>query len=115
MNQRAAAQHPLRAGLELADRCGADRLAARAMEELRATGARPRRRVVSGPEALTPSERRVARMAAGGMTNRDIAQSLFVTVKTVENQLSSVYQKLGVPSRDRFESALAGRSDRIDA
>jgi DNA-binding CsgD family transcriptional regulator len=105
-NHRLAAQEPLRAGLELAHRCGAERLAARAEEELKASGARPRRRVLSGPEALTPSEARVARMASDGMTNRQIAQSLFVTAKTVENQLGFVFQKLGLTSRDQLPSAL---------
>jgi DNA-binding CsgD family transcriptional regulator len=98
-NQRAAAREPLRTGLDLADRCGAERLAARAEEELRATGGKPRRRAVSGLDALTPSELRVARHATAGIGNREIAQALFVTTKTVENQLSVVYQKLGIRGR----------------
>jgi DNA-binding CsgD family transcriptional regulator len=106
-NRRVIAREPLLAGLDLAQRCGADRLAARAVEELRATGARPRRRAVSGPDALTSSEGRVARMAADGMSNREIAQSLFVTAKTVENQLGAVYRKLGVRSRDQLREVLA--------
>ena len=83
------------------------RLAGRAEDELRASGARPRRRAVTGPGALTASEGRVARMAARGMTNREIAQSLFVTAKTVENQLGSAYRKLGVRSRDELGRVLA--------
>ena len=106
-NQKAASRGPLQAGLDLAHRCGAERLAARATEELRASGARPRRHAVSGPDALTSSEARVVHMAADGMSNREIAQSLFVTAKTVENQLGSAYRKLGVRSRDRLRSALA--------
>jgi DNA-binding CsgD family transcriptional regulator len=106
-NHRVAAREPLYAGLDLADRCGAERLAARAEDELRASGARPRRRAMRGPDAMTASEGRVARMAARGMTNREIAQSLFVTAKTVENQLSAAYRKLGVGSRDELGSALA--------
>jgi DNA-binding CsgD family transcriptional regulator len=106
-NQKAASRGPLQAGLDLAHRCGAERLAARATEELRASGARPRRHAVSGPDALTSSEARVVHMAADGMSNREIAQSLFVTAKTVENQLGSAYRKLGVSSRDRLRSALA--------
>jgi DNA-binding CsgD family transcriptional regulator len=105
-NQRVAARDPLRAGLDLAHRCGADRLSERAVEELQLCGARPRRRVLSGPEALTPGEARVARMAAAGMTNREIAQDLFVTAKTVENQLGAVYGKLGVRSRAQLSTAL---------
>jgi DNA-binding CsgD family transcriptional regulator len=106
-NQKAASRGPLQAGLDLAHRCGAERLAARATDELRASGARPRRHAVSGPDALTSSEARVVHMAADGMSNREIAQSLFVTAKTVENQLGSAYRKLGVRSRDRLRSALA--------
>jgi DNA-binding CsgD family transcriptional regulator len=105
-NQRSASRQPLAAGLELAFRCGAKRLTERALEELRLSGARPRRPVVSGPDALTPGEVRVARMAADGMTNREIAQSLFVTAKTVENQLGNAYRKLGVGSRDQLREAL---------
>jgi DNA-binding CsgD family transcriptional regulator len=107
-NQRVAAREPLSAGLDAAQRCGAGRLAARAEDELQASGARPRRRRVTGPEALTSAEARVARMAAEGMTNRDIAQALFVTAKTVENQLTAVYRKLGVRSRDGLRRAVAG-------
>jgi DNA-binding CsgD family transcriptional regulator len=106
-NQRVAAREHLYAGLHLADGCGAERLAGRAEDELRASGARPRRRAVTGPGALTASEGRVARMAARGMTNREIAQSLFVTAKTVENQLGSAYRKLGVRSRDGLGRVLA--------
>jgi DNA-binding CsgD family transcriptional regulator len=64
--------------------------------------------VLSGVDALTPSERRVAELASGGMTNRDIAQSLFVTPKTVEVHLSSVYRKLGIASRAQLEPVLTG-------
>jgi DNA-binding CsgD family transcriptional regulator len=105
-NQRVAAREHLEQGLEAAHRCAAERLATRAEHELRAAGARPRRRAVTGPDALTASEARVARMAAEGMSNRKIAQSLFVTAKTVENQLGAAYRKLGVRSRDELTAAL---------
>jgi hypothetical protein len=72
--QRAEAREPLAAGMELAFACGAERLVARAREELSATGARPRRVVRSGFAALTVSERRIARLAAAGHTNPEIAQ-----------------------------------------
>ena len=110
-NQRTAARERLRQGLDLAQSCGAERLAARAEEELRASGARPRRRRVSGADALTPSEARVARMAAAGMSNREIAQSLFVTPKTVENQLGRVCAKLGVSGRESLPEALGSLTD----
>ena len=97
-NQRTAARHPLRKGVELAERGGATALARRANEELGATRARPRRVMLSGVEALTPSERRVAELAAGGLTTRQMAHSLFVTPKTVEYHLRHVYRKLDIPS-----------------
>jgi DNA-binding CsgD family transcriptional regulator len=97
-NQRTAARHPLRKGLELAERDGAAVLARRAREELDATGARSRRAILSGLQALTPSERRVADLAAGGLTTRQISQVLFVTPKTVEFHLRHVYRKLDIPS-----------------
>ena len=107
-NQRAEAREPLRAGLDLAQRCGATRLAERARSELRATGARPRREALSGRAALTASERRTAEMAAAGMSNPAIAQALFVTVKTVEGHLSGAYRKLDVRSRAELPEALEG-------
>jgi DNA-binding CsgD family transcriptional regulator len=107
-NQRAKAREQLRRAVELATICGASPLAARAESELLATGARPRRIALSGVESLTPSERRVAELAAEGPTNREIAQTLFVTPKTVEVHLSSVYRKLGISSRSQLAGALAG-------
>jgi DNA-binding CsgD family transcriptional regulator len=105
-NQRAAAREPLREGLDLAHRCGATRLAERAHTELRATGARPRRQMLTGRDALTPSEQRIAELAACGMSNPAIAQSLFVTTKTIENQLGRVYKKLAITSRTELPDAL---------
>jgi DNA-binding CsgD family transcriptional regulator/tetratricopeptide (TPR) repeat protein len=107
-NQRIKAREQLRRAVELATICGAIPLAAQAESELLATGARPRRIALSGLESLTPSERRVAELAAGGPTNREIAQELFVTPKTVEVHLSSVYRKLGISSRSQLAGALAG-------
>jgi DNA-binding CsgD family transcriptional regulator len=107
-NQRTKAREQLRRAVELATICGAIPLAAQAESELLATGARPRRIALSGLESLTPSERRVAELAAEGPTNREIAQELFVTPKTVEVHLSSVYRKLGISSRSQLPGALAG-------
>jgi ATP/maltotriose-dependent transcriptional regulator MalT len=92
--QRSAAREPLREALGIAQRCDAAPLAQRAKEELLATGAHLRRERQSGPEALTPSERRVAEMAAGGLTNREIAEALFVTTKTIGTHLGHIYRKL---------------------
>src|SRR5262249_30173834 len=106
-NQRTAAREPLRMALEVAERCGATLLAEGAIEDLIASGARPRRRSATGVEALTPTERRVAAMAAEGLTNREIAQSLFVTLRTVETHLSGVFRKLDLSSRTQLPAALA--------
>jgi DNA-binding CsgD family transcriptional regulator len=102
------ARDPLKRALELADACGSAPLAERARSELYATGARPRTTALSGVEALTASEKRVANLAAEGQTNRDIAQTLFVTPKTVEVHLSNAYRKLGIRSRRELAGALAG-------
>ena len=107
--QRSAAREPLREALELAQRCDAAALAQVAREELLATGAHPRRERFSGPDALTPSERRVAEMAAGGLTNREIAEALFVTAKTVGTHLGHIYRKLdldGPHARDQLGERL---------
>ncbi len=96
----------LREGMELAHRCGATPLADRAEKELRAAGGRPRRRAGVGADALTASERRVAEMAAGGASNKEIAQSLFVTLRTVELHLSNAYSKLQIRSRHELASVL---------
>jgi DNA-binding CsgD family transcriptional regulator len=97
----------LRDGMELAHRCGATPLADRAEEELRGAGGRPRRRAGVGADALTASERRVAELAAVGASNKEIAQSLFVTLRTVEMHLSNAYSKLEIRSRHELAAALA--------
>jgi DNA-binding NarL/FixJ family response regulator len=100
------ARDPLRRALELADRCDAKPLAEQARTELHAAGGRPRRSALTGTESLTASERRVAELAAEGRTNKEIAQSLFVTLKTVELHLSHAYRKLGIRSRHGLSAAL---------
>ncbi|MDX6669696.1 MAG: hypothetical protein QOI91_59 [Solirubrobacteraceae bacterium] len=109
--RRHAAQEELRKALDRAHRCGAVAVAERAREELSAAGARPRRPHLSGLESLTASERRVAELAAGGSTNRAIAQALFVTVKTVEWHLRNTYLKLGIASRRDLVGAMAGEGE----
>jgi DNA-binding NarL/FixJ family response regulator len=106
--ERSAAREPLRDGLELARSSGAVPLAERAFEELRATGARPRKVLRTGVDALTPSEARVARLAASGMSNREIAQELFVSPRTVEFHLRQVFTKLEISSRTDLPRVLAG-------
>src|SRR3954452_6687257 len=100
------ARAPLRDAFEIASHCGAQPLAEHARNELYAAGGRPRRQALTGPESLTPSERRVAELAAAGESNRDIARALYVTPKTVEVHLTSVYRKLGIRSRGNLANAL---------
>ena len=104
---RARARDFLREGLDLAHALGGLALADRARRELVVAGGRPRRDATRGRDALTPSELRVAQLAAGGQTNRQIAQALFVTQRTVENHLTSTYAKLGISSRPELPAALA--------
>jgi DNA-binding CsgD family transcriptional regulator len=101
------AREPLRRALELAEVCGAEGLVAETRTELYAAGSRPRTGAMTGSGALTASEKRVAALAAEGMTNRDIAQALFVTPKTVEVHLSATYRKLGIRSRRALAGSLA--------
>jgi DNA-binding CsgD family transcriptional regulator len=108
--KRSEAMPFLREGLDLADRCGAGPIAAHAREQLRAAGARPRRARVSGRDALTPSELRVCRMASTGMSNREIAQALFVSLRTVETHLTRSYAKLEVGGREQLREVLDGVS-----
>ena len=73
-------------------------------------GGRPRRVALSGVESLTAAERRVAELAADGMRNREIAQELYVTLKTVELHLGHVYAKLGIKGRSQLAAALGARA-----
>ena len=104
--QRSAARQHLLEALELADRLGAARLEGLVRAELAALGTRPRHSAISGHDALTASEARVARMAADGMSNKQIAQALFVTYKTVDTHLYRAYKKLGITSRGDLAAAL---------
>lgn len=108
-NRRRDARGPLREGLDLAHRCGAWALEEHARAELRASGARPRAAALGGIDALTPSELRIAQMAAEGMSNPEIAQALFVTRKNVENHLGRAYGKLAIESRNELPALLSAR------
>jgi DNA-binding CsgD family transcriptional regulator len=105
-NQRTEARERLREGVDLARTVGALALAERANEEIAATGARPRKVLQTGVDALTASERRVTQLAADGMSNKEIAQTLFVTIRTVEEHLSHAYRKLEISSRAQLDKAL---------
>jgi DNA-binding CsgD family transcriptional regulator len=104
--RRRQAREPLRDALAIANNLGGSALAERAREELFASGARPRSEALKGRDSLTPSELRVALMAAEGLSNREIAQDLFVTVRTVESHLSRAYDKLEIRSRGELGRAL---------
>lgn len=106
--QRPAARPVLRRALDIATSCGAQALAGRARTELLATGSRPRRTRLSGAEALTPAERRIAELAGHGRTNTEIAHALFVTTKTVEWHLANAFRKLEITSRRDLATALPG-------
>jgi DNA-binding CsgD family transcriptional regulator len=94
----------------MAHRFGAVALAEESRAELIASGARPRRPATRGVDALTPGERRVAGMAASGMSNREIAEDLFVTPKAVQWHLRNAYRKLGIAGRGELNAALGASS-----
>jgi DNA-binding CsgD family transcriptional regulator len=106
--KRVQAREPLREALELSRRHGALALARRAHDELVATGEKLAPLTLIGPRSLTPSERRIAELAATGQTNREIAQTLFLSIKTVESHLRGAYRKLDVTSREQLGEALRG-------
>lgn len=110
-NRLEEAREPLRAALNIAHACGAKPLADRAFEELRLSGARPRRRASSGIDSLTPSEQRVARMLAEGLTAREIAEAQFVTPKAVEWHITNGCRKLGVSGREALAAAVLTETD----
>jgi DNA-binding CsgD family transcriptional regulator len=113
-NRRTEARELLRDALDAAHRAGARPLGEQAETELRATGARPRRVVLTGLDSLTASERRIAELASQQFTNREIAQVLFITTRTVEGHLTSVFRKLKLDSRNDLHAALA-QSSRVSA
>jgi DNA-binding CsgD family transcriptional regulator len=100
------ARDPLRRALDTATRCGAHATAESARAELLASGGRPRRAALSGVPSLTARERGVARLAADGMSNPEIAQTLFITRRTVEKHVGEVLRKLNIRSRTDIAAAL---------
>ena len=103
---RIEAREHLRAGLDIAYQQGGAALAERAHQELVIAGGRPRRQALRGRDALTPSELRIAQLARQGHTNRQIAQMLFITQRTVEIHLTNTYNKLGITSRRDLAATL---------
>ena len=106
--RRVQARAELERALDLAHHLGAQRIANQARAELLAAGAKPRRDAITGRDALTAGELRVARLASKGLTNREIAQALFITTKTAKAHLSRVYRKLEITRRNQLAGALAG-------
>ncbi len=111
--QRQDARRALSQGLDAAARCGARPLIARAREELRVAGARPRRDWASGVEALTPSELRIARLAREGRSNRQIARELYLSIKTVEGHLARAYGKLDITTRGELDRVFEPEKTRV--
>ena len=114
-NRRAEAREPLRRALEQCGPGGMRLLGRRARHELQAAGARPRRSALSGPDALTPAEHRVAALAAEGLGNRAIAERLYVTRRTVETHLTHAFQKLDIATRADLPAALRGEEPALTA
>lgn len=109
--QRVHARTELERALDLAHHLGARLIANQARAQLTAAGAKPRRDAITGRDALTAAELRVARLAAEGLTNRDIAQALFITTRTVKVHLGRVYRKLDITRRSQLAGALTGLLD----
>ena len=105
--RRVQARAQLERALDLAHHCGAKRIAGSARAELIVLGAKPRRDAITGRDALTAAELRVARLAADGLTNREIAQALFITAKTAKVHLTRVYRKLEITHRGQLAGALS--------
>lgn len=114
--RRVDARAHLCSGLRLAVDCGAAPLAERARSELSASGGRLRKLSPRGPEGLTPSEERIARLALQRLSVPEIARKLVLSAKTVEWHLGNIYRKLGVHSRtelyDRWSIRLGEPTDR---
>jgi DNA-binding CsgD family transcriptional regulator len=109
--RRIQARAELERSLDLAHRLGARRIANQARVELIAAGAKPRRDAITGRDALTAGELRVARLAAEGLTNREVAQALFITTRTAKVHLNRAYRKLEITRRDQLARALSGLLD----
>jgi DNA-binding CsgD family transcriptional regulator len=106
LGRRREGRDAQRRAIRLAEACGAAALEQRARAELQSGPGRRARTDLTGRGALTASEWRVCREAVSGRTNREIAQELFVTEKTVERHLSNAYQKLGIRSRFQLTAAI---------
>jgi DNA-binding CsgD family transcriptional regulator len=109
LGRQREARRPLAEAVDAAGRLGSSRIADAALGELQAVGGRPRRLALTGIESLTPGQRRVAELAGKGLSNREIAEALFLTVRTVETHLTATYAKLKISSRRELVEALPDR------
>ena len=104
--KKVRSRETLREALDLAHRSGATAVEQQAHQELLISGARPRRQLIHGLNALTPSEQRIAALLADGLTTRSIAETLYLTMSTVEWHRRNIYRKLDIASRDALRAAL---------
>jgi DNA-binding NarL/FixJ family response regulator len=104
--RRVEARSHLRAAVDIFVDLGAASFAARARAELQATGERPVERSVETQQRLTPQELHIARLAAARSTNKEIAQQLFISTRTVDYHLRKVFQKLQISSRRQLANHL---------
>jgi DNA-binding CsgD family transcriptional regulator len=102
---------PLREAVDLFDALGATRWGSRARLELRATGEQVGRRTLDARDRLTPQELQIARLAAAGLSNREIGERLFLSHRTIGSHLYRVFPKLGITSRSQLRDALDGAAD----
>ncbi len=107
LKRRPQARRVLRAGLDLAERCGSGDLVDRSRAQYAAAGGRLRPALPTGVSGLTAAERRAVVLAAADRTNRQIAEELFLSVRTVEIHLTNAYRKLGVSRRSELAAAVA--------
>ena len=106
LGRRSDARAAFREALALADDLGLKGLASSALDGLRLAGGRPRRRALTGRSSLTPGEERICELVASGRSNREVADLLYVSRKTVEYHLRNVFAKLGVTSRRQLADRL---------
>ncbi len=104
------ARDPLRAAREAFDAIDAPTWSARASQELRAAGATPGRQSERAWSDLSSQELQIAQLAAAGLSNRDIAQRLYLSHRTVASHLNRIFPKLGISSRSQLNGVLPGRS-----
>ena len=110
--RRREARDQLQTALEMFEDMGANGFAERTRTELKATGARARRRTVDTVRQLTPQEDQIARLAAMGETNAEIGERLFISARTVDYHLRKIYQKYDIGSRRESAQPLSGQLTR---